>query len=123
MARTVYGTREKQKILWVPLDALLSLPGSIFSYLLQDWAQEIAVRGPFCIVNEVLSKILGIKLSVNSLERMNRNMSNSVEEYWEQETMPIRIAPKAEHCRAHHACKNQVYERTSRKPVWGCYDR
>ena len=32
LERTAYGTREKQKIQWVPLDAQLSLPESKFSY-------------------------------------------------------------------------------------------
>ena len=37
LCRAVYGTREKQRIEWIPLDARLSLPESRFSYLLQDW--------------------------------------------------------------------------------------
>ncbi len=89
--RTVYGTREKQKIQWVPLDAQLSLPNSKFSYLLQDWDQDMAVDGPYAQVSEVLRKILGFGQSVNSLERTNRDMSESVKPFWAQET-----APKAE---------------------------
>ena len=38
--RTVYGTREKQKIQAAPLDAQLGLPDGDFSYLLQRWLQE-----------------------------------------------------------------------------------
>jgi hypothetical protein len=37
--RTVYGTREKQKIQAAPLDAQLGLPDGDFSYLLQGWLQ------------------------------------------------------------------------------------
>ena len=36
LARTVYGTREGQKIEFVPLDNRLQLPESVFSYVLQD---------------------------------------------------------------------------------------
>jgi hypothetical protein len=86
--RAVYGTREKQKIEWVPLDAQLSLPESKFSYLLQDWDQDMAVDGPFDQVNDVIGKILGFRQSVNSLERTNRKMSESVEGFWAQETAP-----------------------------------
>ncbi len=86
--RAVYGSREKQKIQWVPLDAQLSLPESKFSYLLQDWDQDMAVDGPFDQVNELIQKILGFGQSVNSLERTNRKMSESVEEFWAQETAP-----------------------------------
>jgi len=86
--RAAYGTREKQKIQWVPLDAQLSLPESKFSYLLQDWDQDMAVDGPFEQVNEVIQKILGFRQSVNSLERVNRKMSESVEEFWTREAAP-----------------------------------
>ena len=88
LIRTVYGTREKQKIQWIPLDAQLSLPESKFSYLLQDWDQDMAVDGPFEQVNEVIQKILGLRQSVHSLERTNRKMSESVEGFWAQETAP-----------------------------------
>jgi len=36
ISRFVYGSREGQKIEFIPLDAHLQLPGSKFSYLLQD---------------------------------------------------------------------------------------
>jgi hypothetical protein len=88
LARAVYGTREKQKIQWIPLDAQLSLPASKFSYLLQDWDQDLAVDAPFDRVNEVIGRILGFGQSVNSLERINRQMSEAVKAYWDQETPP-----------------------------------
>jgi hypothetical protein len=88
LERTAYGTREKQKIQWVPLDAQLSLPESRFSYVLQNWSQDIAGDGPFNQVNAVLGKILGISQSVNSLERTNRKMSESTEAFWDQKEVP-----------------------------------
>ena len=88
LVRVVYGTREKQKIESIPLDAQLSLPVSKFSYLLQDWDQGLAVDEPFARVNEVIQKILGFDQSVNSLERMNRKMSETVKAFWDQERTP-----------------------------------
>lgn len=76
--RAVYGTREGQKIEFVPLDARLQLPESEFSYVLQDWAQALDVEHAFARTAEVLRMILGLDLSVDSLEQMNRKMSESV---------------------------------------------
>jgi hypothetical protein len=78
LQRAVYGTREGQKIEFVPLDARLQLPESEFSYVLQDWAQALDVEHAFARTAEVLRMILGLDLSVDSLELMNRKMSESV---------------------------------------------
>ena len=78
LTRAVYGTREGQKIDCVPLDSRLQLPESEFSYLLQDWDQALAVEAPYNKVNDVLEMILGFSQSVDSLERMNRGMAESV---------------------------------------------
>ena len=43
LQRMVYGSREGQKIEFVPLDNRLQLPESVFSYLLQDWDQSLCV--------------------------------------------------------------------------------
>ncbi len=78
LERPVYGSREGQKIVCVPLDSRLQLPESKFSYLLQDWDQSLVVENPFAQVNATISRILGFKQSSDSLERMNRQMSESV---------------------------------------------
>ena len=44
LRRVVYGSREKQKIEFVPLDNRLQLPESAFSYVLQDWDQSLCVE-------------------------------------------------------------------------------
>src|SRR4051812_1751679 len=41
LRRAAYGSREGQKIDFVPLDNRLPLPASPFSYLLQDWDQAL----------------------------------------------------------------------------------
>src|SRR5712671_2267471 len=43
LRRVVYGSREGQKIEFVPLDNRLHLPASVFSYVLQDWDQSLCV--------------------------------------------------------------------------------
>lgn len=90
VSRVAYGTREGQKIEWVPLDQRLQLPESKFSYLLQDWDQHFAVEQPYAQVSATVQKILGFSQSVDSLERMNRQMANLVVDYWNGlETPPV----------------------------------
>jgi hypothetical protein len=66
--RWVYGTREDQRIEHVPLDARLGLPANDFSYVLEDWAQRLCVKEAFAESASVLESLLGISLSVRSLE-------------------------------------------------------
>lgn len=82
LERVVYGTREGQKIDYVPLDQQLQLPAGKFSYLLQEWDQALVVEQPYQQVSELLERILGFAQSVNSLERVNQQLSSSVEAYW-----------------------------------------
>ena len=83
LQRAVYGTREGQKIEYIPLDAQWQLPGSKFSYLLQQWDQGLVVEQPYTQVSEWLGRILGFEQSVHSLERINRQLSGSVAAFWE----------------------------------------
>jgi len=80
-SRYVYGTREGQRIGFVPLDARLQLPESEYSYVLQDWAGTLCVEHAFGRTAETLRAILGLSLPVDSLERMSRKMGESVEEF------------------------------------------
>jgi hypothetical protein len=82
LERVVYGTREGQKIEYVPLDQQLQLPAGKFSYLLQEWDQALAVEQPYGQVSATLERILGFKQSVHSLERMNQQLASSVEAFW-----------------------------------------
>jgi len=88
LSRYVYGRGEGRKIDAVPLDARLALPESKFSYLLQDWDQSLAMEEPFAQVEGVLDKILGLSQHVDSLERMNRQMSQSVNAFHAQQSTP-----------------------------------
>jgi hypothetical protein len=88
LERVVYGTREDQKIEFVPLDARLQLPEDKWSYLLQEWDQGLAVEMPYAQVNATLERILGFSQPVDSLERMNRTMASGVAEFWDAQPPP-----------------------------------
>lgn len=91
LTRYVYGTREGQRIGFVPLDARLNLPESELSYVLQDWAGTLCVEHAFARTAQTLDTILGLSLSVDSLERMSRAMAESVAEFRNSlETPPVK---------------------------------
>lgn len=78
LARTVYGSREGQALEFVPLDNRWQLPQSVFSYVLQDWDQALAVEQAFSQVNQTIARMLKFKQSVDSLEGMNQQMAQDV---------------------------------------------
>jgi hypothetical protein len=78
LERTVYGSREGQALEFVPLDNRLQLPASVFSYVLQDWDQALAVEQAFSQVNQTVARMLKLQQSVDSLEGMNRQMAQDV---------------------------------------------
>lgn len=86
--RHVYGTRETQKHELVPLDARLNLPDSEFSYVLQDWDQQLCAEGPYDEARATVRKILGLGQSVRSLEQMNLEMSRQADSFFESRPTP-----------------------------------
>jgi hypothetical protein len=86
--RTVYGTRAKQKIQAVPLDAQLGLPDSDFSYLLQSWLQERCLDTDYAEAIQGLAAILRLHPSVRSAEHMTRQMAADVPEFQAQQPLP-----------------------------------
>ena len=70
--RVVYGTREGQKIEWVPLDERLGLPEGDFSYVLEDWGQRFGLKESFAEAGQSLEMLLGLRLGTRALEQMNR---------------------------------------------------
>jgi hypothetical protein len=88
--RYVYAVREGQKIEFVPLDTRLALPESKFSFLLQDFDQNLAMEDPFGQVKKTIARILGVDQPVDSLERMNRKMAEHVEAFhFSQQPPPV----------------------------------
>lgn len=88
LKRAVYGSRETQKIEFVPLDTRLQLPDSEFSYVLQEWDQAVAVESSYAHTDTILHRILGFHQPVDSLERMNREMGKEVESYRQSKPTP-----------------------------------
>ena len=88
LSRTVYGSREGQKIEFVPLDNRLQLPESVFSYVLQDWDQSLCIEQAFGQARGTVVRMLGLNQSVDSLERMNVDMAKPVEAFRAERTLP-----------------------------------
>jgi hypothetical protein len=86
--RTVYGTREKQKIQAAPLDAQLGLPDGDFSYLLQSWLQERCLDTDYAGSIQGLAAILRVNPSVRSVEHMTRQMATDVPNFQAQQPLP-----------------------------------
>jgi hypothetical protein len=86
--RTVYGTREKQKIQAAPLDAQLGLPDGDFSYLLQGWLQERCLDTDYAGSIQGLAAILRVNPSIRSVEHMTRQMAGSVPDFQAQQPLP-----------------------------------
>lgn len=88
LRRTVYGSRAGQALDLVPLDNRLQLPAGVFSYVLQDWDQSLAVEQAFSQVNETIARMLKLKQSVDSLEEMNRQMAREVGDFRDLQGTP-----------------------------------
>ena len=60
-SRVVYGSREGQKIEFVPLDNRLQLPEGVSSYVLQDWDQSLCVEQAFGQTQSAIGRILDLR--------------------------------------------------------------
>lgn len=92
--RRVYGTRVGQRHECIPLDTRLQLPEAVCSYLLQDWSQALVVEMAHQPAQQLLKKFLGVTVPVSMLERLNQTMAQSVESYWQSQT--LSVAPEGE---------------------------
>jgi hypothetical protein len=88
LQRTAYGSREGQKIDFVPLDNRLQLPASDFSYVLQDWDQALCVEQAFGQASSTIARILNFPQSVDSLEHMNVQMAQPVADFRDNRPEP-----------------------------------
>jgi len=88
LQRTCYGSRQGQKIDFVPLDNRLQLPECKFSYLLQDFNGLISTEEPFGQVAAALQRILGLRQHVDSLERQVQHMAEHVEPFRAAQPVP-----------------------------------
>jgi hypothetical protein len=88
LQRTAYGSREGQKVDFVPLDNRLQLPEGAFSYLLQDWDQSLCVEEAFGQAARTVQRMLGLRQSVDSLEHMNVQMAKHVADHRAERERP-----------------------------------
>lgn len=88
LERVVYGSREGQKIEFVPLDNRLQLPASVYSYLLQDWSQGLCVESAFGQVAATLERMFQLSVSADGLERINEHMAERVPDYRDDRAQP-----------------------------------
>jgi len=66
----------------------LQLPQSVYSYVLQDWGEQLSVENPYGQVNRVLSKMLGFEQPLDSIERMGIEAAETVPAYREAKRRP-----------------------------------
>jgi hypothetical protein len=88
LQRTCYGTREGQKIDFVPLDTRLQLPAGKSSYLLQDFNGLLDTEQPFAQVAVALGRILNLKQYDDALQRQCQHMAEQVEPYRDTQEAP-----------------------------------
>jgi hypothetical protein len=94
LERIVYGSREGQRIEYVPFDAQVHLPQGKFSYVLQDWEQRRVVEQPYQPVAQWVERLFGIDPSVASLEQMTRTLADDVELFWAAAAPPPPASAK-----------------------------
>lgn len=95
ISRWVYAQRDGQKIELAPTDQRLQLPESELSYLLQEWDQMLGIEHAFGKVRDTLTAILRLKQSVDTLERNNRQMAETVLEFHDSQP-PVKRSEEAE---------------------------
>jgi hypothetical protein len=90
IGRFVYGTREGQKIEYVPLDARLGLPAGDLSYVLEDWLERMCVKDAFRDSVESLVALLGVrgKVSVDTAEEHSRQMAHFAASFRGSQAIP-----------------------------------
>src|SRR5262245_51383265 len=88
LRRACYGSREGQRIAFVPLDNRLQLPAGDYSYLLQEWDQALGCECAFARVAATLFDALGVEQPVDSLERGSRQMALAVEPFRQARPLP-----------------------------------
>jgi hypothetical protein len=75
-SRYVYGSREKQKVEWVPLDAKLGMPAAEQSYVLEGLLQKLVAQLPYGEAVERLEDFLGVKVGQRTAQAMARRLSD-----------------------------------------------
>jgi hypothetical protein len=83
-----YAKGPKKKTELRPIDARMSLPEGEYSYLLQEFSQYFCIEEAFEKAQQGIDKVLGQKLPVDSLERINRKLGKQAELFLEELPKP-----------------------------------
>ena len=96
--RTVFGEHQfsaytyakgaQKKIELRPIDARMHLPEGDYSYLLQEFSQYFCIENAFAKAQQGIDKVLGQKLPVDSLERINRQLGEQAGPFLEELPKP-----------------------------------
>lgn len=86
--RYVYGSREKQKIEWVPVDAQLGMPANDQSYVVEDLLQKLVAQLPYGEAVKWLEDFLGLKISQRATQVMTHRLSGYSESFSESQPTP-----------------------------------
>jgi len=84
--RTCYRLEGKTGVM--PLDEQANLPEHCYSYLLQEWMDLFSIRESFKESEVSLEKLLGLKVSQSCFETVNRNSSESYDEFYKDKQPP-----------------------------------
>ncbi len=76
-----------------PLDADLSLPARCYSDLLRDWMAYDSTDGAYRETSTTLERILGLQLSIQSLERVVADDACDVAAFYDQLPQPVPPTP------------------------------
>jgi hypothetical protein len=87
----VYAAGKGKQIALRPVDARLQLPAGPCSYLLEEFSQLFCVEEAFGLAGGNIETVFGQEMSVDTLERINRQMAEQAEEFFAS-----RPAPPAE---------------------------
>jgi hypothetical protein len=95
LSRYLYGDAPKTKALAIPLDEHFGLPSSRFSLLLESWVSQLSTSEPIHEAMDKLYNILGIRIGVDSAERIIARTGNNAE--WFQDNLPaVEVAAEGE---------------------------
>lgn len=95
LSRYLYGKSPSNKSLAIPLDEHFGLPPSRFSLLLESWVSQLSTSEPIHEAIDKLHDILGIRIGVDSAERMIARTGSNAE--WFQDNLPaVEVAAEGE---------------------------
>jgi hypothetical protein len=89
LTRYGYGMRKKQAILCYPVDTRLQLPQEEYSYPLQEIFHLLTTEVPYNTSKEILKKLLNIKVTVDSMERVTQHCGEEVGGFREAQLEPV----------------------------------